>query len=198
MTACKATPPLRTWPVPGPEEPRRAGRRPGSGTSGPTRWGQPQTGSAAPGRELLSSNWVEWSERPDPLVMPRPPATGVVPPTGLGLASGARLLSACLQTPPSSAFPLGLGASWGVRELWVLWQHATHRPGRAAGGEDPGSPGRRTLCPCHPQRVPGGGGPRSRLGRAQGKLLPRRPRAAAKGPGEGPPRRPRAAAPRPL
>ena len=66
-----------------------------------------------------------------------PPATGGVPSAGLGLASGTGLLSACLQTPPSSAFPLGLGARWGIGT-----QQQAGRPRK---------PGQRALSPCHPQ-----------------------------------------------
>ena len=108
-------------------------------------------------------NWVERSEGPDPQGMR--PVTGVVP----GVRLAHRLLSARFQTPPSSAFPLGLGASWGVGA-----------PGQAAvGGAAPEDQAGECICPCHPQRVSGGGGPRAKRGRAPGESLPRRPRTAA-------------------
>ena len=118
-------------------------------------------------------NWVEWSEGPDPQGMR--PVTGVVPSMGLGLASGA--LPAECPFPDSSFlhFSPGLGGQlggWGTRP-GSRWGAALEAPARDC------------ICPCHPQRVSGGGSPRARLGRAPGEALPRRPRTAAPRPLKG-------------
>ena len=66
-------------------------------------------------------------------------------------------------------FSPGLGGQLGGRGT---------RPGSRRGAA-PEAPARECICPCHPQRVSGGGGPRAKRGRAPGESLPRRPRTAA-------------------
>lgn len=118
------------------------------------------------GRGLSGRNWVERSEGPHPLVMR--PVTGMVPSAGMGPASGA---------PPAECpfpdfflrFSPGLGGQLGGRST-----RTDRRRGAALEAL-----ARECICPCHPQQVSGGGGPRARLGRAPGEALPRRPRTAA-------------------
>ena len=118
-------------------------------------------------------NWVERSEGPDPQGMR--PVTGVVPSAGLGPASGTPPAECPFPDSSFLHFSPGLGGQLGGRGT---------RPGSRRGAA-PEAPARECICPCHPQRVSGGGGPRARLGRAPGEALPRRPRTAAPRPPRG-------------
>lgn len=111
---------------------------------------------------------MEWSEGPDPLMMP--PRQARSPPRAWGwLPAQAFWVPVCrLLLPP--LFPWAWGPGGGS--------------GHNSRPEGPGSAAREHSLPDTHRRLPGGGGPRARLGRAPGNLLPRRPQAAAQSPGE--------------
>lgn len=136
----------------------------------------PSPDLAAPGRGLSSRNWVEWSEGPDPLMMPRDRRRG--PSARLGLLPAQAFWVPVCRLSSFLAFPWAWGPGGGSG-------HNSRPEGPEARPESTLS-----LTPTGGCLVEGG--PRARLRRAPGNLLPRRRRHAQAR--NAPPRRPWAAA----